>query len=448
MSAKPRGGALGPPCLSILLTSWNTREQTRQCLETLAATAPPDLDYEVVAVDNASRDGSAELLARWPRVHLIRNSRNVGFAPAVNQAYRRARGELILLLNSDVAFHPGALSTMLSFLKEHPAAAGVSPLYRNPDGTFQQHYVQQPRFLASLALVTALRRVPGFRQALHTFEMRGQDFSRPRLLASGSCMLLRRAVLAPDHIFDERFPVYWNDAILARQLERAGQQLWMIPDAVVTHVRGASCRLLGPSIRFRHLLGSLVTYLRMTQPRHRVALFRLVVLADHAAKRICGRTAQLTLADLRAALRGDVGPLPDGDIRDWLIVFTRTPSTPELDRAVIAETLLDDPEQRLLLVDPPTPRPRWRSRVTRIDDRAWHLTPPAPLPFGARLRTVDTANRRFAAAAVRRWLDRQAGARLLRLDDAGARTVLGRIGEDEVLATTRPVPVRQRVGHD
>ncbi|ASW54802.1 glycosyltransferase family 2 protein [Plantactinospora sp. KBS50] len=312
---RPRPAVRPPgPTLSILLISWNTREQTRRCLESLAQTAA-DLDYEVVAVDNASRDGSADLLAGWPRVRLIRNGFNVGFAAAVNQAYRLARGELILLLNSDVVVHPGALSRMVGFLRDRPGAAGVSPRYLNPDGTFQQHYVQQPSFPAALALTTALRRIPRFRRALHTFQMRGEDFSRPRLLASGSCMLLRRAVLEPDRIFDERFPVYWNDAILARELERDGHELWMIPDAVVTHVRGASCRLLGDEVRFRHLLGGLVCYLRLTQPRHRIGIFRLVVLADHVLKRACRREVQMPLAALRGALRGDVGPLPDGDAR-------------------------------------------------------------------------------------------------------------------------------------
>ncbi|NLU78542.1 glycosyltransferase family 2 protein [Micromonospora sp. HNM0581] len=442
---RSRADRTTPPTLSVLLISWNTREQTRRCLESLAETVAADLDYEVVAVDNASRDASADLLAQWPRVRLIRNSRNVGFAAAVNQAYREARGELILLLNSDVAFHPGALSTMVAFLHDRPEVAGVSPLYLNPDGTFQQHYVQQPSFAAALALVTALRRVPGFRHALHTFQMRGEDFSRPRQLASGSCMLLRRCALAPDRIFDERFPVYWNDAILARQLDHAGRELWMIPAAVVTHVRGASCRLLGPAIRFRHLLGSLVGYLRVTQPRHRVTVFRLAVLTDHVVKRICGRHVQLTLTDLRAALRGDVGPLPDGDIRDWLIVFTRTPAAAP---AVGTAPLSDTPNRRTLLVDPPAPRPRWRSRIDHVGDTTWRLIPPTPLPFGTRLRTVDTVNRRFAAAAVRRWLDRQAGARLLRLDDESARPVLGHVGEDEVLPATRRTPVRQWAGRD
>ncbi|MEU6078414.1 glycosyltransferase family 2 protein [Micromonospora sp. NPDC047074] len=443
-AAGPAGNA-DRPVLSILLTSWNTREQTRLCLESLAATVDPDLDYEVVAVDNGSRDGSDELLAGWPGVTLIRNERNVGYAGAVNQAYRRSRGDLLLVLNSDIRFHPGTLARMIGFLRDNPDAAGVSPLYLNPDGTFQQHYVQLPSFAATLALFTVLRRVPGFRHALHTFQMRGQDFSRPRRLASGSCMMLRRAVVEPDDVFDERFPVYWNDAMLARRLDEAGHHVWMIPDAAVSHVRGASCRLLGPAIRHRHLLGGLVGYLRETQPRHRLALFRLVVIGDHVLKRLCGRTVQLTFADLRQALRGDVGPLPDGDIRDWLVVFAGAPWSVPAARAAAEDEAGRD--RRLLLVDPPAGRPRWRSRLTVLDGTGWHLTPPTGLPLGHRLPAADRINRRIAAAAVRRWLDRHAGARLLRLDDQRACPVVGKIGEDEVLPAAVRTPVAQRAGN-
>ncbi|GAB3933573.1 hypothetical protein GCM10027614_04760 [Micromonospora vulcania] len=357
----------------------------------------------------------------------------------MNQAYRQATGQLILLLNSDVRFHPGALSRMIDHLRERPEAAGVSPLYLNPDGTFQQHYVRLPSFTATIALVTAWRKLPGFRQALHTFQMRGEDFSRPRRLASGSCMLLRRDVLEPHQVFDETFPIYWNDAVLARRLGQAGHELWMIPDAVVTHSRGASCRLLGPTIRFRHLLGSLVEYLRLTQPRHRLVVFRAALFADHLAKRLCGRPVQLGLTDLRAALRGDVGPLPDGDIRDWVVLFSPTRWSADEHPAVLAQLA---PGQRLLFVDPPTRRPRWRSRVTPIGSAAWHAVAPTALPLGDRLPLVNWVNRRIAASALRGWLDRQAGARLLRLDDEQARPVLGRLGEDELLpAGVRPQPL-------
>ncbi|RAN93366.1 hypothetical protein GAR05_05582 [Micromonospora saelicesensis] len=437
---QPGGGVTSAPLLSVLLVSWNTREQTRQCLESLASTADPDLDYEVVAVDNGSSDGSADLLADQPRVRLIRNKHNNGFAAAVNQAYRRANGQLILLLSSDIRLHPGALSRMVDHLRERPDVAGVSPLYLNPDGTFQQHYVQQPSFAATIALVTALRRLPGFRQALHRFQMRGEDFSRPRQLASGSCVLLRRAVLGQQTIFDETFPVYWNDAILARQLDQAGHELWMLPDAVVTHSRGASCRLLGPTIRFRHLLGSLVGYLRMTQPRYRLPVFRAVLLADHLVKRLFGRSVPLGLGDLFAALRGDVGPLPDGDTRDWVVLFSRTRWSVDGHPTVLGQLA---PGQRLLFVDPPGHRPRWRCEVSPIGSAAWHAIAPTALPLGDAVPLVNWINRRIAAGALRGWLDRHAGARLLRLDDERARPVLGRLGEDELLPAAAPRPMER-----
>ncbi|WP_422770512.1 glycosyltransferase family 2 protein [Plantactinospora sp. WMMC1484] len=413
------------PVVSVLLISWNTREETRRCLDSLHV-ATGGLPYEVVAVDNASADGSADLLAADPRVRLIRNPRNVGFAAAMNQAYRQATGELILLLNSDVRFHPGALDTMVEFLRVRPDAAGVSPLYLNPDGSFQQHYVQLPTFPAALTLFTALRRLPGFRSALHRFELRGADFSRPRELASGSCMLVRRTVLEPDRIFDERFPIYWNDAVLTRTLQAAGHRFWMIPHAAVTHTRGASCRLLGTAARLRHLIGGLVCYLRMTQPRYRVGVFRLVLLADHLVKRLCRRQTSLGWRDLVAALRGDVGPLPDGDRRDWAIISGYGPWAAAHDPPTLLGDRFDD--HRVLLLERPG---RNRRLHVRFDGSVWRASPPALVPFARRSAPVRAVNDRYAAGALRRWLDERPGARVLHLDET-SRHLVRRLNEDDV----------------
>ena len=414
---------MSKPEISVLLTSWNTREETRLCLESLHAAAD-GLAYEVVAVDNGSLDGSAELLAADPRVRLIRNDRNVGFAAAVNQANREAQGELILLLNSDVRFHEGALQTMVEFLHDRPDAAGVSPLYLNPDGTFQQHYVQLPSFAACIGLWTVLKRFPGFRGALHRFQMRGEDFSQPRELSSGSCLLMRAQVVGPGQIFDERFPIYWNDAILARELSAGGHRMWMIPDAVVTHSRGASCRRLGPAMRFRHLLGGLVCYLRLTEPAYRVELFRAVLIADYLIKTVCGRTTALGWGDLLAALRGDVGPLPDGDTRDWAVVVGAS-SGPRPDEDV-----------RLLLVHPAGARRRPAFTVGQTGPSVWQATLPTTLPFGRRLPPVNWLNGRIAAARLRHWLDQHAGVRTLRVDERNAYLV-GWLGEDMLASVSQ-----------
>lgn len=408
---------MSTPLVSVILVSWNTRESTRRCLAALHASGD-GLAYEVVAVDNGSADGSAELLAADGRVRLIRNDRNVGFAAAVNQAFREATGELILLLNSDVEMRPDALAIMVGFLGDRPDAAGVSPLYLNPDGTFQQHYVQFPSLAACLALWTALKRLGPFRRALDRFRMQGEDFSRPRELASASCVLVRTRVFGPGPVFDERFPIYWNDALLTRSLLGAGHRLWMLPDAVVVHARGASCRLLGPAVRFRHLLGGLVLYLRLTESRFRVEVFRSLVVADYVAKTVSGRTTTLAWGDLRAALRGDVGPLPDGDTRDWEVVAGGTAATRE-----------PDGEVRRLLVDRPGSRRTRRFDVSRSGHSVWEATLPVTIPFGERLAPVRWLNSRVGAARLRRWLDRHAGGRSLRVDEQHA-FLVGWLGED------------------
>lgn len=304
--------------VSVLLVSWNTREQTRRCLASLEAAAGPDVSYEILAVDNGSRDGSAELLAAWPGVHLLRNETNQGYAAAVNQAYQRAGGEFVLLLNTDVGLRPGAVAAMARFLAERPGAAGVVPLFLSSirPGSFDQHYRHFPTAHTGLALLTVFGRLPGFRGLLRRHLMCDDDFSEPRVVdvPVTACLLLRRSVLDQTRIVDERLPLYGNDTLLARSLADQGYTLWMTPDAVVTHLAGGSTRLLEASVRSRHQIGSFVRYLRICQPEEDLRLFRTLMWADWLARRLTGRRSRLRRRDLAAALRGDLGPLPDDPV--------------------------------------------------------------------------------------------------------------------------------------
>ena len=225
---------------------------------------------------------------------------------------------------------------------------------------------------------------------------------------------------------------YWNDALLTMRLHAAGHRLWMIPDAAVTHTRGASCRLLGPALRFRHLLGGLVRYLRLTQPAYRLAIFRVVMVANYLIRTAGGRSTILGPADLLAALRGDLGALPDGDTRDWVIRVGAAAAAP-----------LDHDDARLVRVDPPGPRVRWRFTVVAEGTDVWRASLPTALPLG-RLRPVNWINGRIGAACMRRWLDRRAGARILAVDPAN-RQLIGWLGEDVVSTVDVPTAELARV---
>lgn len=423
------------PVVSILVTTWNTSAEIAACLDSIPAGIGPDISFEVVIVDNGSRDGTQELLpercaelkATAPNcvaTDLVLNPANRGFAAGMNQAYGKSTGQFVLLLNSDIVFTPASLKAMVDRLRNAPEITGVSPLYLNPDGTFQQHYVQFPSLLACVALLTAFKKVPPFSSELNKFTMTGADFSRPRQLASGSCMLLRREHLPAGPVFDEHFPIYWNDAVLARQLFEAGRQLWMFPDIAVVHARGSACRLLGTGIRYQHLVGSMITYLRLWIPEYQVAALSLAVKFDWLVKRAVGKPVELGWSDLRAALNGECGPLPDGDVREWGVIL----ADGQGDSATLGPILeaQRDLNRRVLIVSAVGRRRLLKSRIERVDEEVWIADPPTPF----RGRSGGWLAERFVATRVRRWLDKFAGPRSV-IDVSGSRPKLAdRVGQD------------------
>src|SRR5262249_7379083 len=148
--------------------------------------------------DNGSADGSLEMLRGRADVELIENGRNLGYAAAVNQTFERSSGRLVLLLNSDIDFHPRSLQALVDFLVEREDVAGVGPLYLDPDGSFQQHHFRLPTVSALLANSSApLRRIPYFQRSMARYRMLDADFDVPRAVEqpSASCLLLRRSVL-------------------------------------------------------------------------------------------------------------------------------------------------------------------------------------------------------------------------------------------------------------
>lgn len=298
--------------VSILIVNWNTRELVMECLASLPkqGTGP---SYEVIVVDNGSVDGSGDALSRQPGIELIRNDRNLGYAAAVNQAYRRANGEFVLLLNSDVDLAPTALSSLTQFLQDDPSAAGVGPLYLNVDGSPQPFHFRFPTFKMTLANGGAFagRLLPGNKQRLRQYRMLDDDFSQPRPVPqpSASCLLLRRSLLPDDHIFDERYPIFFNDVQLARSFANRGLTLWVTPSAKVIHHSHASTRKLGTAGK-RQYLGSLIRMLEETEPASKVWLYRVVVFIQNIPVWLLRRGDALNPTDLWKALSGDVGLLP------------------------------------------------------------------------------------------------------------------------------------------
>ncbi len=164
----------GPVDVSVCIANWNCREFLRQCLESLLDT-PQGVGVEVIVVDNASIDGAPEMVEReFPEVVLVRNTENLGFARANNQASRKARGSYLFFLNNDTVIPKGALRELLEFARAHPEAGIVGPRLCDALGRTQVSYRLEPTLAILLHRTTLLRWLTGLpRAAIPSFSATG-----------------------------------------------------------------------------------------------------------------------------------------------------------------------------------------------------------------------------------------------------------------------------------
>lgn len=230
------------PELSVCIVSWNTRELLDACLQSLRS-IPDRITREVIVVDNASEDGTAEMVRTgYPDVTLIANESNLGYAAANNQAIAAARGELILLLNPDIVVLEGALDTLVGFLREHDEAAAVAPRLVLPDGSTQASCRSFPTPDVVLYEALGLSRVFPRSRRFGRYRMTWWDYDDERPVAQpmASALLIRRSALEEVGAMDEQFPIFFNDVDLCKRLWDAGWEIWYTPRATMVHTGGAS----------------------------------------------------------------------------------------------------------------------------------------------------------------------------------------------------------------
>jgi N-acetylglucosaminyl-diphospho-decaprenol L-rhamnosyltransferase len=231
--------------LSVSVVSYRTPGLLRACLESLAQERAT-LDMEVTVVDNASNDGSAELVAtQFPWVRLVRNDRNVGFAAAHNQALRVARGRYWLVLNSDTAVRPGALRTLAHFLDSRDDVGLVGPKLRYPDGTVQPSRRRFPTPATLFLESTQLQRFWPDSHVLRRYYVTdgSDDQTQDVDWLVGACLCVRASAAREVGLFDERFFMYSEELDWCRRFRAAGWRVTYVPAAEVVHLEGGSTRL-------------------------------------------------------------------------------------------------------------------------------------------------------------------------------------------------------------
>lgn len=226
--------------LSIIIVSYNARDDLANCLRSLAA-EPPAIAHDITVVDNASPDGSADAVrAGWPGVQVIRLEKNLGFSGGNNVGIRATSGDLVLLLNSDTIVPPGAIDRLVTRLEAHAEAAVAGP--RLVDGTGRME-ISFGSMISPLAELGQKLRGRMYDRRIGVVERRViRAASRERYVdwVSGACLLVYRTDAEAVGLLDERFFLYTEDVDFCAAIRKRGRRVLFTPAAEIVHLRGRS----------------------------------------------------------------------------------------------------------------------------------------------------------------------------------------------------------------
>jgi len=229
--------------LSFVLVNWNTRALILEALESIVDNVQ-GYSYEMLVVDNASEDGSADAIrSAFSRVDLIINERNLGFARAVNQALERATGRYVILLNSDAKLVNGAVQTLVAFMEANADVGVAGGQLINEDGSKQNAIAAFPSLATELLNKRVLRIL-----APQRYPGKEVEYRRPVDVDSlvGACMVVRRHAIDEVGGLDERYFLFMEETDWCLRMWEKGWRVCFVPHAQIIHLQGASASMVKP----------------------------------------------------------------------------------------------------------------------------------------------------------------------------------------------------------
>jgi len=218
------------PLVSILIVNYNGAEVLKDCLTSLQQLNYPR--FELVVVDNASTDGSSEVLAQYPSVHVIHSDRNRGFAGGNNFGLPACNGQFVLLLNSDTIVTPGFLQPLIKYLQEHPQVGIVQgKMILNRHGGVLDVCGS---FLTSFGFL--------YHYGYWKKDEPKYDHSYPVFTVKGACLLFRRELVAAagGYLFNEDFFCYYEETDFCHRAWLTGHEVHFVHTSIIQHLQGAT----------------------------------------------------------------------------------------------------------------------------------------------------------------------------------------------------------------
>jgi GT2 family glycosyltransferase len=275
------------PTLSVIIVVWNAKNYVIECLDSLREHLG-DISAEVIIVDNASTDGSPELVEqRFPEFTLIRNSDNFGFSKANNIGIAKSSGDYICLVNSDVKFTHECFTPMITYLKENPGVAMIGPKMLAANGKAARSTMRFPTVWNSLTRALGLDLLFK-RSALFGGHLMA-DFDHQRTMPvevlNGWFLVLRRSALEKVGLLDSQFFMYGEDVDWCYRFRKADQPIVFFAEAEAIHYGGASAA--GAPLRFQlEMYRANLQYWRKHHSRLSQQLYLLTLLIYDAGRMV------------------------------------------------------------------------------------------------------------------------------------------------------------------
>lgn len=227
--------------ISIVIVNYNAKDLLSECLNSLL-TELQDVEHEVIVVDNASTDGSQEMVKRdFPEIDFVQNKENIGFPRANNQVLSRCYGEYVVLLNPDTIVLPGSIGKMIDFVDNNKEYGAVGPAIMNPDGTIQVWCMRRfPTLWSMFFEMTQLSRIFHRSTIFGSLKMTRWDRldSRDVECLAGAAILIRKNILDEIGLLDEH--MYMEDVDLCFRILTAGWRIRYLSTAKLIHYVGTS----------------------------------------------------------------------------------------------------------------------------------------------------------------------------------------------------------------
>lgn len=228
--------------LSIVIICWNDLKVIADCLRSIVERTH-STDFEIIVSDNGSTDGSVEFIRQnFPKVQVIENGANLGFARGNNVGIRASKGEYVLILNPDTYVHEGTLDKWIEFADLHPEAGAFGCRVLNPDGSYQVSARPFPTVRGQLVAALYVRSLGYISDFFASNIYVGWEGETERTIdwQSGCCVMVRGALLKQLGGFDEQFFYHYEEVDLCRRVWNAGYSIVYSPEVSITHLGGQS----------------------------------------------------------------------------------------------------------------------------------------------------------------------------------------------------------------